>query len=63
MVLIAGALGAFDSDGHVRDPTVRAQLETLGSEVVRVSQRFNVDESLHRLTECDEATERVAAAA
>lgn len=63
VVPIAGALGAFDGDGQVRDPTVRAQLETLGSEVVRVAERFASDGSLHRLSECDEAAERVAAAA
>lgn len=63
VVPIAGALGVFDGDGHVRDTTVRAQLETLGSEVVRVAQRFAADGSLHRVDECDEAAERVAAAA
>jgi FMN reductase len=62
VVPIAGALGAFDSDGQVADATVRAQLETLGSEVVRVAGRFAADGSLHRLSECDEAAERVAAA-
>ena len=56
-------LALFDSDGQVRDPTVRAQLETLGSEVVRVAQRFAADGSLHRLSECDRAAERVATAA
>lgn len=63
VVPIAGALGAFDRDGRVRDDAVRAQLETLGTEVVRVSERFAADGLLHRLTECDEAADRVAAAA
>jgi FMN reductase len=63
VVPIAGALGAFASDGQVQDDAIRAQLETLGSEVVRVSQRFAADGLLHRLTECDEAADRVAAAA
>ena len=63
VVPIAGALGAFASDGQVRDDAVRAQLETLGGEVVRVSERFAADGLLHRLTECDEAADRVAAAA
>jgi hypothetical protein len=35
----------------------------LGGEVVRVAERFASDRSLHRGTECDEAAERVAAAA
>lgn len=63
VVPIAGALSAFDTEGQVRDTTVRAQLETLGSEVVRVAERFAADRSLHSLSECDEAAERVAAAA
>src|SRR5579862_2469612 len=63
VVPIAGALGPFDSDGHVRDESIRTQLETLGAEVVRVAQRFGADRSLHRLNECDEAAARVAAAA
>ncbi len=63
VVPIAGAPGAFDSDGLVRDAATRAQLETLGREVVRVVRLFAVDGALHRLSECDEAAERVAAAA
>jgi len=36
---------------------------TLGREVVRVAERFAADGLLHRTGECDEAAERVAAAA
>ncbi|HEY2208393.1 MAG TPA: NAD(P)H-dependent oxidoreductase [Gaiellaceae bacterium] len=62
VVPVAGAHGAFDDEGQVRDPNVRAQLETLGAEVVRVAARFAADDALHRLSECDEAADRVAAA-
>jgi len=63
VVPIPGALGVFDSDAQVQDATVRAQLETLGREVVRVAGRFAVDGSVHRPTECDQAADRVASAA
>jgi len=63
VVPIAGALGVFDSEGQLRDTSVRVQLETLGREVVRVAERFTSDRSLHRATECDEAADRVAGAA
>jgi hypothetical protein len=32
----------------------------LGSEVVRVSERFAADDSLHRASECQRAAEQVA---
>lgn len=32
----------------------------LGAEVVRVAARFAADPTLHRMSECDEASERVA---
>ena len=63
VVPIAGALGAFDSEGRVRDASVRTQLETLGAEVVRVAERFATHDQIHRQGECDEAAERIAAAA
>ena len=47
----------------MRDETVEGQLQTLGREVVRVAERFAADSSLQRATECEEAAERVAAAA
>jgi FMN reductase len=61
VVPVAGAHGAFDDEGQVRDPNVRTQLETLGAEVVRVAARFAADDALHRQSECDEAADRVAA--
>jgi FMN reductase len=61
VVPVGPAARVFD-DGRVRDETVAAQLKVLGSEVVRVAQRFAVDASLHRATECEQAAERVAAA-
>jgi hypothetical protein len=42
---------------------IEQQLITLGGEVVRVAQRFAGDGAIHRASECDEAAERVAAAA
>jgi hypothetical protein len=47
----------------VQDDGVELQLTTLGSEVVRVAERFADDPSLHRQTECAAAARRAAAAA
>jgi FMN reductase len=63
VVPVASAARVFGPDGIVRDESVEAQLQTLGQEVVRVAERFAGDSSLHRESECDEAAERVAAAA
>jgi FMN reductase len=63
VVPIPTAAKVFDQDGKVRDPAIELQLRSLGSEVVRVAQRFAADPTLHRDSECDEAAERVAAAA
>ena len=63
VVPIPAAAKVFDQDGRVRDATIEQQLRSLGSEVVRVAQRFAADPTLHRASECDEAAERVAAAA
>ncbi|MCW2975454.1 MAG: NADPH-dependent reductase [Actinomycetia bacterium] len=63
VVPVSTAARVFDEDGAVHDASVKLQLETLGGEVVRVAQRFAADGSLHRATECEEAAERVAAAA
>jgi FMN reductase len=63
VVPVASAFRVFDEDGHVRDVGIETQLHTLGREVVRVAERFAADSSLHREAECDEAAERVAAAA
>jgi FMN reductase len=63
VVPIASAARVFDRAGNILDRSVEAQLTMLGGEVVRVAQRFAADESLHRATECQQAAERVAAAA
>ena len=63
VVPVGAAFRAFDEDGHVRDEAVEVQLRTLGSEVVRVAERFAADSSLHRPHECDQAAQRVATAA
>jgi FMN reductase len=63
VVPVAAAARVFDQDGRVQDAAIEAQLTTLGSEVVRVAERFTADSPVHRLTECDDAAERVAAAA
>jgi FMN reductase len=62
-VPVATAWRAFDEDGHLRDEAIELQLQTLGQEVARVAGRFAADSSLHRMTECEEAAERVAVAA
>jgi FMN reductase len=63
VVPVASAARIFDESGRVKDETIEAQLRTLGSEVVRVAGRFAGDPALHRRTECDDAADRVAAAA
>jgi FMN reductase len=63
VVPVASAARVFDEDGRVQDAAIEKQLKTLGSEVVRVAERFAVDRPVHRPTECDEAAERVAAVA
>jgi FMN reductase len=63
VVPVAAAARVFDRAGQIQDQAVGLQLETLGSEVVRVAQRFVADDSLHRPTACVQAAERVAAAA
>jgi len=62
VVPIAGAGRVFDSTGRIHDESIERQLMTLGSEVVRVAQRFAADSSLHREAECACAAERVASA-
>jgi FMN reductase len=62
VVSVASAARVFDRAGQVNDPAVESQLMMLGGEVVRVAQRFAVDDSLHRAAECQQAAERVAAA-
>ena len=50
---------AFAEDGSINDETVESQLERLGGEVARVTERFAADPALHRQAECAEAAERV----
>jgi len=54
---------AFDSDGNLQDDGARRQLETLGSEVVRVSRLFAAGKLANAEAECVEAAKRAAAAA
>ena len=63
VVPVPTAARVFDRDGQVQDAAIEAQLRSLGAEVVRVAQRFAADPALHRMSQCDEAAERVAAAA
>jgi FMN reductase len=62
VVPVASAARIFDEDGRVQDEGIEHQLVTLGSEVVRVAQRFAAHASLHRESECADAAERVVAA-
>ena len=63
VVPVPVAARVFDKDGQVQDAAIELQLRSLGAEVVRVAERFAADPSLHRASDCDEAAERVAAAA
>ena len=63
VVPVAHAARVFDPDGRVHDDAVETQLKMLGGEVVRVTERFAGDHSLHRQHECMLAARRVAAAA
>jgi FMN reductase len=62
VVPVAAASRVFDREGRIQDEAVELQLKTLGSEVVRVAERFATDGSLHRQHECTRAAERVAVA-
>ena len=63
VVPLAAVRRVFDSTGRIQDDAVEQQLRTLGSEVVRVAERFTAAPSVHRADECDEAAGRVAALA
>ena len=63
VVPVAAAARVFDAAGRIQDEAVGLQLSRLGAEVVRVAERFAADRSLHRSAECEEAAQRVAAAA
>jgi FMN reductase len=62
VVPVASASRVFDSEGRVQDRAIARQLTTLGSEVVRVAERFATDTGVHRQAECDRAAERVVTA-
>jgi hypothetical protein len=59
VVPVASAARVFDREGGLHDETIEHQLRTLGSEVVRVAERFAVDESPDHAGECARAAERV----
>jgi FMN reductase len=63
VVPVATAARVFDQAGQIQDQAVELQLQTLGSEVVRVAERFVTREAPDRLEECARAAERVAAVA
>jgi FMN reductase len=62
VVPVATAARVFDESGRIRDEAIEQQLRMLGSEVVRVAERFVVDESPDHAAECARAGERVASA-
>jgi FMN reductase len=62
VVPVAASARVFDAAGQIHDAEVELQLATLGAEVVRVSERFSDDPSLHRELACAEAAERAASA-
>jgi FMN reductase len=63
VVPVGAAWRVFDAEGRIHDEGIARQLEMLGAEVVRVAERFTSDGALHRQSECDDAAERIAAAA
>jgi FMN reductase len=63
VVPVAAAARVFDHTGQIDDEAVGLQLETLGSEVVRVAERFVAREVADRHEECARAAERAATAA
>jgi FMN reductase len=63
VVPVSSAARLFDDEGRLQDEAVERQLKMLGSEVVRVSEHFRVEESPDHEAECEKARSRVAAAA
>jgi FMN reductase len=63
VIPVASAFRVFDPDGRIIDEGIELQLRTLGAEVVRVAARFADHATPQRARECEEAVERVAAAA
>jgi FMN reductase len=62
VVPVPQATRVFTDSGMVQDELVEQQLQMLGEEVVRVSERFVRDPTLHRQSECDDAADRVVTA-
>jgi FMN reductase len=63
VIPVASAFRVFDAEGRVTDGDIELQLQTLGAEVVRVAARFANDATPQRARDCEESSERVAAAA
>jgi FMN reductase len=61
VVPVPNAARVFDEAGRIRDPAIEGQLERLGREVVRVAERFAVEESPDHEAECERAQKRVMA--
>lgn len=59
-VPVSVATRAFGDSGAVQDEMIELQLRALGAEVVRVTERFAHDPTMHRQAECQSAAERVA---
>jgi FMN reductase len=63
VVPVASAARVFDLEGRIHDEGIEQQLKMLGSEVVRVAERFAADDPADHATECARASERVASVA
>jgi FMN reductase len=63
VVPVPAAARLLDEEGRIQDEAVERQLKMLGSEVVRVAERFRVEEAPDHAAECEKARKRVAAAA
>jgi len=62
VVPVASAARVFDLEGRIHDEQIEEQLKMLGSEVVRVAERFAADEPADHPHECAKAMEAVATA-
>lgn len=62
VVPVASAARVFDLEGRIHDEGIEQQLRMLGSEVVRVAERFAADEPADHPDECAKAMEAVATA-
>jgi FMN reductase len=59
-VPVSGVALVFGDSDAVQDDMVEPQLRTLGTEVMRVAERFADDPTPHRRAECQRAADRVA---